>query len=558
MSHAHRWWADGAHYMVAADHEAASRAGAEILAAGGNAVDAAVATAFALSVVRQESCGLGGGGFMVIRRPGEKPVALDFRETAPLGAERRHYLDESGRPIPGRTRRGAWAVGVPGTVKGLLLAWERYGSGKMSRQEVLAPAIRLARSPMPVDRHLHESLKTLARDLERSPGARTRFAELARVYLDPAGKAPKIGETLDLGDLAETLEAIARDGAAGFYDGAIGDRILGEIVRLGGPMRREDFEAYQVRTVEPLVEWVGRYRVVAMPPPSSGGAVLIQVLRAVPLPRQTEPWFIRSPGRIGPAEAHVLVEAMKHAFADRATLLGDRSPEVLADVRHMISRERAHEVRAAIDPAKTRPVSTYGLSVVPDDAGTSHLSVVDADGGAVACTFTINLSFGSYVMVPGTGVILNDEMDDFAVDAATPNAFGLRQSERNLIAPGRRPLSSMSPTIVLKDGDVVLVVGASGGPRIISSTLQTMLRTVWGGVPLERAVAEPRLHHQWLPDVIQLQAGFDDEVVRFLLSRGHTIRQATGALGHVQAVARTRQGWRGVSDPDKGGRPVGG
>ncbi len=543
--------------MVAADHEAASRAGAEILAAGGNAVDAAVATAFALSVLRQESCGLGGGGFMIIRLPGEKPVALDFRESAPAAAEVSRYLDESGRPIKGRTRRGAWAVGVPGTVKGLLHALERYGSGRFDRRAVMEPAIRIARAPVAVDEHLHGSLVSLSRDLGRSEENRRRFAEIGRVYLRD-GAPVAVGETVDLSDLATTLEAIARDGESGFYAGSVADGILSEIRRLGGPMTARDFAEYEVRELEPLVEWVGRYRVIAMPPPSSGGAVILQVLRSVPLPMRPPPSLFAAADPIGPAQAHVLIEAMKHAFADRAALLGDRSPAVLADVRKMVSRERARQVRAMINPDRTRPSAAYGLSVVPDDHGTSHFSVVDSEGGAVACTFTVNLGFGSYVMAPGTGVVLNNEMDDFAVDTTTPNAFGLTQSERNLIAPGRRPLSSMSPTIVLKDGDVQLVVGASGGPRIISSTLETMLRTVWGGMPVDRALAAPRLHHQWLPDEVSVHGDIGNETIRYLLGRGHVVRAAKGSIGHVQAIARTPDGWRGACDPDKGGRPAGG
>lgn len=547
------WWSDGERYMVAADHAAASRAGADILAAGGNAVDAAVATAFALAVVRPESCGLGGGGFMVIRAPGASPVAIDFRESAPAGAARRYYLDDGGKPIPDKTRRGAWAVGVPGQVKGLLLALERYGSGRLTRRMILAPAIRLARAPLTVDRHLHDSMVVLAEDLRRSSADRERFDALARMFLRNGEPRP-VGDAVHLTALATTLEAIAARGNDGFYAGPVGQRLVSEVQRRGGPLTWEDLQDYEARVVPPLEAWVGRHYVITMPPPSSGGAVLLEVLNVMTSTAQVGPSLA---GTATPLGAHFFVEAMKHAFADRATLLGDRTPEVLAAVEDMIAFKRSRRLRRAIRGDRTQPITAYGLTAVPEDSGTSHFCVVDARGGAVSCTSTINLGFGSYILVPDTGVILNDEMDDFAVDATTPNAFGLRQSEQNLIEPGRRPLSSMSPTIVLRDGRVELVLGASGGPRIISATLQTMLNVLASEMTIDRAVAAPRLHHQWLPDVVYAESGIDDAVIRGLLDRGHTVRRYSGSAGHVQAIARMSHGWRGVCDPDKGGRPAG-
>lgn len=547
------WWADGRRYMVAADHHAASEAGAEILTAGGNAVDAAVATAFALAVVRPESCGLGGGGFMIVHRPDGRPVAIDFRETAPQAAELRHYIDDHNRPVPGKTRYGEWAVAVPGEVKGLLFALDRYGSGKLSRMQILAPAIRLANMPLTVDAHLNRSMCKLAKRLGAMPDYKTRFAELAQVFLRD-GRPIECGGTVDVSAIADSLERIAREGSDGFYRGAVAERIVAEISRRGGPLTHDDLESYQVREFEPLSTDIAGYRFLTMPPPSSGGAVTIQVLNVLLGPAASREPSMRL---TEPAFAHRLVEAMKHGFADRASFLGDRDPEVLASVDRMISPERAEAIRDQFNPEKTLPSQSYGLHAAIDDAGTSHLSVVDEFGGAVACTSTINLEFGSYILVPGTGIVLNDEMDDFAVDTTTPNAFGLRQSEHNLIRPGRRPVSSMSPTIVLKNGKPQIVAGASGGPRIISSTFQTILYTLWGHMPVNEAVAMPRLHHQWLPDVVFVQDGLSADIMRYLLARGHTLRRFPESAGDVQAIARTPYGWRGACDPQKGGRPAG-
>lgn len=359
---------------------------------------------------------------------------------------------------------------------------------------------------------------------------------------------------MNVSDIVATLEAIAREGTDGFYSGVVAERIIAEISRRGGPLTHDDLEAYRVRESEPLVADIAGFRFLAMPPPSSGGAVMLQVLNVLvgPAPGGRSLLALTES-----ASAHQLVESMKHAFADRASLLGDRDTDVLAGVSRMTSPQRAREIRRQIDPDKTRPTSSYGIHAMKDDAGTSHFCVVDGHGGAVACTSTINLEFGSYILVPGTGVVLNNEMDDFAVDATTPNAFGLRQSKHNLIEPGRRPVSSMSPTIVLKDGKTAMVVGASGGPRIISATLQTVMNSLWLGESLDRAVARPRLHHQWLPDVVFVQEGIDARTLEDLLARGHTVRRFPASAGHVQAIARTPHGWRGVCDPDKGGRPAG-
>jgi gamma-glutamyltranspeptidase/glutathione hydrolase len=394
-------------------------------------------------------------------------------------------------------------------------------------------------------------MKELAKSCRENPAYRRRFAELCRVFLKD-GQARAVGESVDRSGIAATLETIAEAGADAFYGGQLGDRIVQEVQRRGGPLHKEDLAAYTVRTLEPLRGAFGPYEVIAMPPPSSGGAVILEVLNVL----SARPGSIRDCVPNTSEGAHLLVEAMKHAFADRAALLGDRSEAVMADVKRMISPARSRAVLAGIDPDKTKPSQAYGLRAARTDGGTSHFCVVDAQGWAVACTETINTAFGSYVMVPGTGIILNNEMDDFAVDTKTPNEFGLRQSERNLIAPGRRPLSSMSPTIVLRDGKVVMIAGASGGPRIISATLQTMLNVLAGGMEVNEAVGAPRLHHQWLPDEVRAERDYPAEIVEGLRKRGHVVEASRG-LGNVQAIHRRPNDWRAACDPPKGGKPAG-
>lgn len=547
-----QWWSDAPSFMVAADHADASAAGAAILARGGNAVDAAVATSLALAVVRPESCGLGGGGFMVIHRIGQPPVALDFRESAPVAAELSCYRDADGRPIAGKTVHGAWAVATPAQVRGLMYALDRFGSGRVMRADVVAPALALSRRPLIVDSHLAGSAREFVAEVE-ADGRDGGFGPLLSV-LAPSGRCVTAGESISRTGMSATLEAIAHDGCDGFYKGRVARAILQPIADGGGPLAQSDFESYSVRELTPLQARYGEFEILTMPPPSSGGAVMIEILNALaPTPGAMPAW---NPADV--QSVHRLIEAAKHAFADRARSLGDRSPEVLADAERMTARRRADQIRAAFDPAHTRDAAAYGSTAAKDDRGTSHYCVVDAAGNAVAGTDTINGAFGSGLLAPGTGVILNNQMDDFAVDTERPNIYGLRQSERNLIRPGRRPLSSMTPTIVLRAGRVEMVAGASGGPRIISSTLQVLLNQMAAGMPLDRAMAAPRLHHQWMPDQLYLQAGFPEAQMRDLTKLGHRLKSGLSGIAHVQAIARTPNGWRGASDPGKGGRPCGG
>ncbi len=532
--------------MVAADQPDASRAGLAILRRGGNAVDAAVATSFALAVVRPESCGLGGGGFMVIHRPGADPVALDYREQAPAASSINLYRDENGEFVPERIRRGALAVGIPGTVRGLCYAHEKYGSGKLTLAEILEPARQLAaNTTIPIDEHLRLALHGLY--VDKPNGYEIPDAEQA--FVREIGAYPHINQYYyRTTNLDRTLHAIAINAADGFYRGPIADDIVATLKQFGGVMTHTDLATYQVREFKPLQFDAFGYQCLTMPPPSSGGAVIgeaFNLLSALGV----------QPGQS--IDEHLLAETLKAAFADRARFLGDRSPAVLHDVQRMLDVERTTEFAQRINRDRASTTSTWGNIAISDDGGTSHLSVIDRSGMAVACTESVNLEFGSRIRVADWGFVLNNTLDDFALDTTTPNAFGLRQSERNLLRPGARPLSSMSPLIVLKDGKVRLVAGASGGPRIISSTLQTALNVLVEGQSVSDAVAAPRIHHQWLPEKLYVQPFQDVELLNNLRRKGHTL-QTRRDIGHVQAIERLPDGTlRAACDPLKGGRPAG-
>jgi len=537
------WGLEAKDFVVAADHPLASKAGARMLEEGGNVVDAAAAASFALAVTRPESAGLGGGGFMLLYLRWKDPVLIDYRETAPSGVSARAYLDAKGGVVPGKTVRGPWAVGVPGHVRGVSYALSKYGTKSLA--EVLAPAIELAESGFPVDRHLRESMEELSRDAAGAP----MYREISRVFLKE-GKPYAEGEILRQPDLARTLRLLAKNGPDEFYRGSLGKRIYDEVHGRGGPLKALDLERYEVREREPLRGRFRGYEVYSAPPPSSGGACLLQILDVMDSYTTTPPV---------PLYFHALAEAMKHAFADRAAVLGDPDahPEVGPDVAAMLSSEHIARIRKAIVPGATRDAARCGKRWLKDDGGTTHYSVLDRDGNAVAATETVNLGFGSLLVPPGTGVVLNDELDDFAVKTGVPNEFGLFMSERNLIQAGQRPLSSMSPTVLAKDGRAVLAVGASGGPRIITATLQTLLNIVELGMRPDEAVAAPRIHHQWSPDRLYMEDGIRADAFHLLQKSGHKLESFKSMAGAAQAAYS--QGGRlfAASDPRKGGRPAG-
>ena len=540
---------------VAADHAIASEAGAEILRNGGNAVDAAVATSFALSVVRPYSCGIGGGGFMVIHfrddpKFGTQSVALNYRETAPAAVGADFYEKHSD---PKASTRGGGAVGVPGTVAGLLHALERFGT--LDRAAVLAPAIRAAEEGFLVDDHYLLANADQIKWFEEDPTRKARFKFVWERFLKE-GRV-KLGDRITLPEQAAALRLIVQHGADSFYKGRIGIEILHAVRRDGGPMRAEDLLKYEVAQVEPLRFEAFGHTFLTMPPPSSGGVALAQTLgilgrRRADLGRRTG----------APQYVHVTSEALKHAFADRARWMGDPA-HVDVPVGALLADAYLDERARSIDPRRAHDVETYG-TVPPDDAGTSHFCVVDARGNAVACTETINLEFGSMLAVEKFGFCLNNEMDDFTTKRGQANAFGLVQSARNAPAPGKRPLSSMTPTIVLdKGGRVVMIAGASGGPRIITGTTQAMVGVLLFDMDASAALALPRFHHQWMPNTLYLERAWHrtasaDGTTAALESRGHKV-EPTGSVGNVQLIRRDKKTntWDAACDPRKGGRPAG-
>lgn len=523
-----------------------------MLRAGGNAVDAAVATSFALSVVRPYSCGVGGGGFMLVRLAGKAPVCINYRETAPaiMGAA---YFEGNEDPLAA-TRSGK-AVGVPGHVAGMLHALERFGT--MERSRVLAPAIALAREGYEADAHYVSSAREAIGVVEGRAERIARFSFLWTRFLREGRVA--IGDRIALPEQAELLERVARDGARAFYEGAVARAIVDAVHADGGELTLEDLGAYRVREHAPLATTFRGRTVLGMPPPSSGGIVLAQVLAMLEDRRELLEAALAE-GHNAPGLIHLVAEACKHAFADRARWLGDPE-QVRVPMEDLLSAARLAETAAKIDAGRTRERGFYGVLPAPrDDHGTSHLCVVDAMGGAVACTETINLEFGSFVGVPEFGFVLNDTIDDFVTRPGTANAFGLKHAGRNAPSAGKRPLSSMTPTMILEggaDSGVFMLAGASGGPRIISGTLQAILNVLLFDLGAEDAVARARFHHQWSPHTLQLEDGLVHTPTHdALVAKGHDVsrRQPVAA---VQVIRRQAGGWEPASDPRKGGAPAG-
>ena len=515
---------------VAADQHLASKAGVEILASGGNAVDAAVATSFALSVVRPFSCGIGGGGFMLIDSPTMDPVALNYRETAPEKVGSTFFTSHD-------SRIGGTAVGVPGTVAGLLAAHQRYG--KLSREQVLAPAIRLARDGFEQDAAYVSAITSVNTYLADHPELHEVSAGMRNTF----GGQDRI---VDTGQEA-VLERISNSGASGFYEGEVAKAI---VKATKNHLTLQDLKNYTPLWEQPLIIDIGGGNtIVAMPPPSSGGVAigqivgLLQRIGSDELPQDS------------PAFAHYLVESMKHAFADRAEHMADAA-FVKVPVKSLLDTKYLDTLAQRIASDRTFDRYTYGsVSPPPDDDGTSHLSVVDKNGMTVSVTETINTSFGSLVLVEPFGFMLNNEMDDFSSPSGV-NIYGLRQSDKNLPEPGKRPLSSMSPTIVAHHGAPVLVLGASGGPRIISSVVQVLLRVLWAGDEPIDALSHPRLHHQWMPDRVYLEEDISRNVQESLQTKGHETENR-GHIGVVQVIQIDGGVFKPASNPRKGGRPAG-
>jgi len=540
----------GTQGMVASDSPYASQAGRDILEAGGNAVDAAIATSMALSVTRPFSTGLGGGGFMMLRLANGEVHIIDARECAPGAATADMYVRARAAAPDGppASQFGGLAAGVPGLLAGHQAMHERFGTRPWA--ELIAPARRLALEGFAADASYVAAARSVREDVQRYPSMRAWTAPLFETFRIGQDDL-KPGTIVRQPELAETLELIATGGIDVFYRGEIADSIVEAVQGTGGIMTREDLARYKPVWREPLrMRYRDRFDVLLMPPPSSGGVVIAEMLNIL------ERWDLAAIRREDPGlAAHYTVEAMKHAMADRARYLGD-ADYAAVPVEPLVSKAHARLLADRIRPDRVSEPDRYGR-IPGDDAGTSHYSVVDRWGNVVSATETINTEWGCLVLVQSRGIVLNNEMDDFSVEPDKTNAYNLAQSQANAVGPYKRPLSSMSPTIVLADGRPVLAVGASGGPRIITGTLQVILNVLDYEMPLGEAVASPRLHHQWHPDeVYRNEYAADDPVVRGLASRGHKIAdRRRGAV--VQAIRIESDRLIGASDPRKGGVPAG-
>ena len=547
--------------MVSSQEQRASAVGRTVLLQGGNAVDAAVATAFALAVTLPQAGNLGGGGFLVLWLPGPSPakhrhcdrlpsrmqpggppertlgrgfaVAVNFRERAPLAAGPDLLLGVDGRRDPDLATRSLLSTAVPGTVAGLALVQRCYG--RLPLAQVMAPAIRLADEGIPISRGLWASLRQAAPVLAADPEAR-------RLYLDPAGRPWPVGSRWRQPLLAATLSRFARQGEAGFYRGPVAEALVALMRQRGGLITQADLDAYHAQLVPPLI---GRFRghtVLTVPPPSGGGVTLLQLLALV------EPLPLERDGLNSARSIHTLVEAMNLAYRDRNQLLGDPD-QVPLPLAQLLSAEHVQILRSSIDPRRHRPAQDLDRQQAPVRGGTqtTHLSVVDGRGGMVALTTTLNLAYGNGIAIPGSGVLLNNEMDDFAAAPGAPNSFALVQGAANAIAPGKRPLSSMTPTLVLdRASEPLLALGSPGGSRIITTVFQVALNRLVHGLNLAGAVAAPRVHSQLWPDQITLEEGISADTKRLLESLGHRLVEGS-AQGAVEAVE-----WR----PARPGEPA--
>src|SRR5215813_239177 len=519
--------------VVAAQEQRAARIGLEILDRGGNAVDAAVAVGFALAVTYPRAGNIGGGGFMVIHlaKTGED-ITIDYRETAPAATTETMFLDASGEADPKKSRDSALSIGVPGTVAGLALAHAKYGSGNLPLAELVAPAITLARNGVEIVDDIAETLPLAQARISRWPSS-------APVFLNSDGTVLMPGQDLLQPDLAITLRAIASDGPKGFYEGPVAEKIVAAVRKAGGIMTMDDMKNYRAILREPIRGTYRGYDIISMPPPSSGGVHLIEMLNII------EGYDIAALSR--EESLHIIAEAMKRAYADRATFMGDPDA-VKMPVAGLISKKYAAELRAQIGQRATP--STEIRSGNPADfegQNTTHFSVIDRDGNVVSNTYTLNFSYGIGLVAEGTGVLLNNELDDFTSKPGTANAYGLIGYDSNAPGPGKRPLSSMSPTIVMKDGKPFLITGSPGGSRIISTVLQIIVDAIDFQMPIDQAVSAPRVHHQWQPDELYVEPGISPEILEGLVKRGFKI-VPTPPQTSANSIEITADGYVGAAD----------
>lgn len=512
----------GSQGMVATSHTLATEVALKVLKDGGNAIDAAVTAGFALAVTQPRSGNIGGGGFLVYSPGnGDAPEAIDYRETAPAAATETMFQNQDGNVVSERSRFSHKAAGVPGTVAGLALALERHGT--LSLSQALAPAIRLAREGFVVPHRFTEGLEQARDRLERWPATRATF------YKED-GSAPQPGEVFRQPELADTLQRIAGQGIKGFYEGETARLIVAEMQRGEGLITLEDLRNYEPAVRQPVHGTYRGFDIYSMSPPSSGGTHIVQILNIL------EDYPIGDWGHNSANTIHHMAEAMKLAYADRSEYLGD-TDFVAVPLQGLTSKGYADQLRVSIKADKARPASEIapGKPGPQESPETTHFSVVDRWGNAVSNTYTINFSYGSGITVAGAGFLLNNEMDDFSAKPGVPNAYGLIGGEANKVEPGKRMLSSMSPTIVRKDDRNFLVTGSPGGSRIITTTLQVIMNVIDHNMNIQTAVSAPRIHHQWLPDEIRVEQGISPDTLDLLRARGHTINTGS-AMGAIQSI----------------------
>ncbi len=521
------------HGMVVSAQHLATKVGVDVLRRGGNAVDAAVAVGYALAVVYPAAGNLGGGGFMTVQLADGRKTFLDFREKAPLAATANMYLDKDGNVIKGLSTNGHLAVGVPGSVSGMEYAREKYGT--MKRADLIAPSIQLADKGFALEQGDIDMLRTATNDFKKDPVS-------GAIFLNK-GEPFAVGQKLVQKDLAKTLRAVSAKGVDGFYKGWVGQAIVASSQAGRGIITQADLDQYKTRELAPVECDYRGYRVVSAPPPSSGGVIICEMLNIL------EGYPLKDLGFRSAESVHYQIEAMRHAYVDRNSYLGD--PDFVKNpLDRLLDKGYAEKIRAAIDPKKAGVSKDIKPGVAPHEgSNTTHYSITDQWGNAVAVTYTLNDWFGAKVTADKTGVLLNNEMDDFTAKIGVPNMYGLVQGEANAIAPGKRPLSSMSPTIVSKDGKPVFVVGTPGGSRIITAVLHTILNVVDYGMNVQEAVDAPRFHQQWLPDVTNVETfALSPDTRKILTDMGHNLGVPQPA-NHMAAII--------VGAPSLGGKPVG-
>ncbi|ADV14946.1 gamma-glutamyltransferase [Mesorhizobium ciceri] len=527
--------AKGEHGMVVTAQHLASEVGIEVLKKGGNAVDAAVAVGYALAVVYPNAGNIGGGGFMTIRFKDGKSTFLDFRERAPLAATKTMYLDKDGNPVKGASLDGYLAVGVPGSVAGFEMAREKYG--KLSRQDLMAPAIGYAKDGFILNQGDAASFAGSADRLAKDPAA-------AAIFLKPDGKPYGVGERLVQPDLAASLAAISEKGTDAFYKGAIADAIVKASGAKGGILAKPDFEQYAVRELKPVTCTYRGYEITSSPPPSSGGIIICEILNVL------EGYPLSYLGAGSAETVHVMVEAMRYAYVDRNSALGD--PDFVDNpVSKLLDKAYAKDIRDKIDPFRAGVSQDLMPKGFGESKETTHYSIIDDAGNAVAVTYTLNGSFGAGVVADGTGILLNNEMDDFTQKPGVPNLYGLVQGEANAIQPKKTPLSSMSPTVVAKDGKPFMVIGSPGGSRIITITLEAIINVIDHGMNIQEAIDAPRIHHQWLPDKVYVEPfGLSPDTEKLLAGMGYHLDLADQTWGQAAGIL---VGGKSLAEIEKGG-----